>query len=177
MHRFPDIVSIGMPIVNIGRLIGMNARGRTPFGQRMLAARREARLTQVQVCKALDIAQSTLSELESIANSSGKVVEFAALYGRDPLWLATGEGASEASGKSHLDAAQEREADVQQIATIYANLSPTERRRFLHLLAAARDDAPVLGDDWGELWTSRNTEQLIDETRARTASKKQRRLG
>lgn len=85
--------------------------------------------------------------------------------------------APRSSGKSHLDAAQEREADVQRIATIYANLSPTERRRFLHLLAAARDDAPVLGDDWGELWTSRNTEQLIDETRARTASKKQRRLG
>ena len=82
------------------------------------------------------------------------------------------------SGKSHLDAAQEREADVQRIATIYANLSPTERRRFLHLLAAARDDAPVLGDDWGELWTSKNTEQLIDETQARTTrTTRKRRLG
>lgn len=69
--------------------------------------------------------------------------------------------------------------DVQQVATIYANLSPTERRRFLHLLAAARDDAPVLGDDWGELWTSntKSTEQVIDETRPRTKRATKRSLG
>lgn len=70
------------------------------------------------------------------------------------------------SGKSHVDADQVVDAEVQRIATVYANLSPTERRRFLHLLAAARDDAPVLGDDWEQAWTSRNTERVIDETKA-----------
>ena len=70
--------------------------------------------------------------------------------------------------------------DAQQVATIYANLTPTERRRFLHLLAAAKDDAPVLGDNWGELWTSTtHTEQLIDEgrTTTRPAGNKKRRVG
>ena len=176
MHRFPDIVSIGAPIVNIGRLIGMNVRGRTPFGQRMLEARRAAKLTQVQVCKALDIAQSTLSELETTANSSGKVAEFAALYQRHPLWLATGEEAS--SEAVHIDPDQKLDPEALRVATVYANLTPTERRRFQHLLAAARDESPLLGDQWGELWTTQRKEREIDETRATTrATSKKRRLG
>lgn len=59
-------------------------------------------------------------------------------------------------------------SEAQQVAEIYADLSPTERRRFLHLLAAARDDAPVLGDNLEPLWTSsRNKERVIDETTTR----------
>jgi hypothetical protein len=105
------------------------------------------------------------------------VAEFAVLYRRDPLWLATGGGDhAPSSEKVHLDAGQSLDAESQQIATAYANLSPTERRRFRHLLAAARDDALMLGDDRGELWTSRSKEQLIDETRTGTPGKK-RRLG
>ena len=58
----------------------------------MLEARDHAGLTQVQVREKLKLAQSTLSELEATASSSGRVVEFARLYGCDPTWLATGEG-------------------------------------------------------------------------------------
>src|SRR4051794_26748677 len=91
MYRVADIMNIGMPIVNIGKLIGMNERGRTPFGQRMHLARKRAKLTQVQVRDALSVAQSTLSELETTAHSSGRTAEFAALYNCDARWLATGE--------------------------------------------------------------------------------------
>lgn len=67
-------------------------RGRTPFGQRMLEARKEAKLTQMQVCKALDISQGTLSEAEHVANTSGHTPRFAELYRVSATWLATGEG-------------------------------------------------------------------------------------
>jgi len=67
--------------------------------------------------------------------------------------------------------------EVEKVAAAYANLSPAERRRFLHLLAAARDDAPMLGIDWETLWTTRSKEQLIDETAPRRVGNKKRRLG
>ena len=82
-------------------------------------------------------------------------------------------GVEQSSEKLHLDASQLVDAEVQQVATVYANLTPTERRRFLHLLAAAQDDAPVLGDDWGQAWITRSgTERLIDETRARPSKER-----
>jgi transcriptional regulator with XRE-family HTH domain len=95
MYRHPDIVENGLPIVHIGKLMTMakrSERERTAFGQRMLQARERAGLTQLQVRQALTLAQSTLSELEATALSSGRTVEFARLYGCDPQWLSTGEG-------------------------------------------------------------------------------------
>lgn len=78
----------------------------------------------------------------------------------------------------HIDADQKLDPEALQIATVYASLTPTERRRFQHLLAAARDDSPVLGDQQGdETWTSRKTERVIDETKPRTSTTKKRRLG
>jgi transcriptional regulator with XRE-family HTH domain len=94
-HRHSDSVLNGLPIVYIGRLIGMVKRAdrdRSEFGRRMLKAREEAGLTQEQVREALKISQGTLSELEGMAQSSGYTVAFAALYGCDAKWLATGEG-------------------------------------------------------------------------------------
>ncbi len=66
--------------------------GRTKFGTRMLAAREQAGLTQLEVRSRLDISQSTISELENSANGSSRVAEFASLYKVDPMWLATGKG-------------------------------------------------------------------------------------
>jgi transcriptional regulator with XRE-family HTH domain len=68
-------------------------RERTPFGLRMLEARNAAGLTQKQVRDALGIAQSTLSELETEAHSSGYTSQLAALYKVDAHVLATGEAA------------------------------------------------------------------------------------
>lgn len=65
---------------------------RTPFGARMFQARKDAKLTQMAVTKAMNISQSTLSEAENKAHSSGLVAQFAELYKVSPLWLATGDG-------------------------------------------------------------------------------------
>lgn len=95
MYRHADILENGLPIVHIGKLMHMakrSERERSAFGRRMLLARERAGLTQTQVRDALKLAQSTLSELEGPALTSGRTVEFAALYGCDPRWLATGEG-------------------------------------------------------------------------------------
>lgn len=98
-HRIADIMNSGLPIVNIGRLIGMEKskekRGKSSFGLRMTAARKAAKpkLTQDDVCEAIQISQGTLSGLENDAQGSSYTVEFAKLYGVDPHWLATGEGA------------------------------------------------------------------------------------
>lgn len=92
----PLLCCIGLPFVNIGKVISMpsktSARERTPFGLRMFRARERAKLTQMDVKDALGISQGTLSELERTAASSGKVVEFAKLYGVDAVWLSTGDG-------------------------------------------------------------------------------------
>lgn len=95
MYRHPDILENGFPIVHIGKLMSMGKRSereRTPFGKRMLEAREHAHLTQKEVQKLMGVSQSTLSGLEGPDASSSRTVEFARLYGCDPIWLATGEG-------------------------------------------------------------------------------------
>jgi transcriptional regulator with XRE-family HTH domain len=69
----------------------MNTRGRTEFGRRLLAARLQSKLTQVQAAEAVGIKQGTLSELERSGQSSALLPQLAHLYGADPYWLATGE--------------------------------------------------------------------------------------
>lgn len=97
-HRFADIVSNGIPIVNIGKLVRMRPSARSPFGQRLYEARKRAKLTQGQAAKALKISQGTLSELENSGQGSAHTVGLANLYGCDPNWLATGEGSHVRSG-------------------------------------------------------------------------------
>ncbi|CAG9260856.1 Transcriptional regulator, XRE family [Burkholderia diffusa] len=72
--------------------IGMNepTHGRTPFGERLLAARKQRHLTQKQVEAYVGIAQSTLAALEKDGTSSGFVVALALLYRVNPYWLALG---------------------------------------------------------------------------------------
>lgn len=75
-------------------------RERTPFGLRLLEARKAAGLSQKAVEAAIGIPQSTLAELESAASSSGYTAQLAALYGVDAVTLATGEPAP-ARGVAH----------------------------------------------------------------------------
>jgi transcriptional regulator with XRE-family HTH domain len=65
---------------------------RTDFGQRMFDARTAKKLTQVQVRNRLHISQGTVSEAETTGHGSVYVVDFAMLYGVNPVWLARGEG-------------------------------------------------------------------------------------
>jgi len=77
-------------------------RGRSDFGKRLLAAREAAGLTQAAVCKALDISQGTLSQLEREALTSRYTTQLANLYGVDPYVLAEG---TRPSGARTLDQA------------------------------------------------------------------------
>lgn len=58
----------------------------------MLEAREAAGLTQMQVRERLGMSQGTLSGLERDALSTKRLVDFATLYGVNPVWLATGRG-------------------------------------------------------------------------------------
>lgn len=82
----------GLPIVNIGKLLPMATRGRTAFGLRMYEARKRAKMTQEKAAEVVGIAQSTLSELETVANGSTYTVKLAAVYGCSAAWLSDGIG-------------------------------------------------------------------------------------
>lgn len=120
----------------------MNTRDRTPFGSRMLIARKRAGLTQIQVQKALGVSQSTLSGLETEAHSSGKVVEYAMLYRVNPHWLATGEGDMDAP-------AVDRGAATAQSRGVAQNLS---YQAFTVPPLKTREDV-LSGRNLGELFT------------------------
>ncbi|WP_080419736.1 helix-turn-helix domain-containing protein [Burkholderia ubonensis] len=66
--------------------------GRTPFGERLLYARKQKRLTQKQVESRIGIGQSTLAQLELNGTGSAYTVALALLYGVSPFWLALNKG-------------------------------------------------------------------------------------
>lgn len=65
----------------------------TEFGERLRAARRYAKLSQVQLGRAVGLAQSTIAEAERKHEGSSKTAQIAAVTGVSATWLATGEGA------------------------------------------------------------------------------------
>jgi transcriptional regulator with XRE-family HTH domain len=67
-------------------------QGRTPFGERLLRARKHRGFTQKQVEMHVGIAQSNLAELELKGTGSSFTVSLALLYGVNPVWLALGKG-------------------------------------------------------------------------------------
>lgn len=95
---------------------------RTPFGLRMLEARRHAKMTQEQVCARMSMSQSGLAEAERKHHGSGRTVEFAALYGVSVRWLATGEGEMLAAEAMPTLAAKDDAAQAQNHALQLANL-------------------------------------------------------
>jgi len=64
----------------------------TDFGRRLKAARTHAKLTQVQLAKAVGMGQSTLAQLEREGFGSSFVVAIAKECGVSALWLSSGEG-------------------------------------------------------------------------------------
>lgn len=78
---------------------------RTPFGERAEAARRQAQLTQKDVCLKLGIRQSTLGDIETKSEGSTYTAQLAHLYKVDAYWLATGIGKMETEAESWRDLA------------------------------------------------------------------------
>ncbi len=89
--------------------------GRTKFGARMLAAREQAGLTQLEVRSRLKVSQGTISELENSAQGSSRVAEFAALYKVDPVWLATGRGAMQPQKKAPVEPEESDYAAIRRV--------------------------------------------------------------
>lgn len=65
---------------------------RTPFGERLLAARKYSKLSQEELAKRVGLSQSALAESEKTGQGSTKILQIAAATGVDPKWLATGQG-------------------------------------------------------------------------------------
>jgi transcriptional regulator with XRE-family HTH domain len=65
---------------------------RTEFGQRLYDARKRAKKTQVQLCKAVGMSQGNYTDLETSGQSSGFTPKIAAFLGVSVQWLAYGEG-------------------------------------------------------------------------------------
>lgn len=65
---------------------------RSEFGQRLFAARKLSKRTQVQVCKAVGLKQGSYAELESVGQGSSYTPKIAAYLGVNTEWLAYGEG-------------------------------------------------------------------------------------
>ena len=74
------------------RLGSMRDSTRTPFGERLVKARKRKGLTQTQLAKLVGMGQSTLTEAEKSGQGSSFTAQIAAACDVDELWLATGEG-------------------------------------------------------------------------------------
>jgi transcriptional regulator with XRE-family HTH domain len=99
----------------------------------MFEARQMAGLTQVQVRERLRISQGTLSELERTAHSTKRLVDFAALYGVDPTWLARGQGQHDANRTASVLSAAEpstaylTSAQARELLADFSELLPEEQ--------------------------------------------------
>lgn len=114
----------------------MESRERTAFGQRMYLARKRAGLTQKQVADRLgELGQSAVAGVERTAHATPRVVEYAKLYGVDPMWLARGDG------KGPDDSASILAAD--QIASYTVTRRPATIGETANLLAQALRDLPA----------------------------------
>lgn len=129
-NRLPDILPNGLPIRKPCTVSAMANRDRTPFGARMHQARKLAGMTQKEAAAAAGVSQSTLSELETDAHSSGYTPIFAGIYGVDAMALATGEPTPPAHGSS---------ASVAQVVALAARLDDVGRAALLHYARGLTD--------------------------------------
>jgi transcriptional regulator with XRE-family HTH domain len=118
--RRPEIVKgmfmkqiIGTPILKVNRnsnLVSVNNIGMS-IGQRIRAARKNAKLTQAELAAKVGMKQGSLSELET-GESTGTtlVASIAAALGVSALWLETGKGVPNAIEVDRAEAEHEQKA-------------------------------------------------------------------
>lgn len=98
------------------------------FGLRLRAARKHAKLTQVQLAKAVGMSQGSLSEAELSAAGSSFTPQLATACGVNAHWLATGEGQMLGSSASN----------------IHYSTTPEERPPLVHSLQALDEHVNAL---------------------------------
>lgn len=73
----------------------------TEFKDRLKSARKHARMTQIELAKAVGTSQGSISDLEAGRNkTSTNTVKMAQILGVNPDWLATGQGSMLATKSS-----------------------------------------------------------------------------
>lgn len=82
----------GMAIAGIGKIAAMTRKNRTPYGSRLVQARKQAGLGQVELARRVGIAQSTLAAAEWSALGSRHTPKIAKVLGVNPVWLQNGTG-------------------------------------------------------------------------------------
>ena len=135
---------------------------RSEFGQRLLDARKFAKLTQVQLADAVGMAQANLSELERSGQGSTYTPAIAVRCGVDVNWLAYGKGEM----KPIVDAIQIAQHDalslrrqhiIEDVAqSISRYTTPEDLRRLSAKMGA------LLDADWEALTYPKQTQE-VDE--------------
>lgn len=117
----------------------LETRDRTAFGQRLLAARKFAKLTQKELGDQTGIGQSGIAYLESKGQASEQTWLIAQVCGVRAAWLARNDGVM-VGPETELDAAR----DVAQEALPQYLTAPNNARDYrtiAHDLAAALENA------------------------------------
>lgn len=101
--------------------------------ERLIAARRDAGLSQKEVAKRTGISQPTYSDLERVKGKGTKhLVKIAAVLGVNPDWLASGRGPRNRGG----DPAE------QELVALFQGLTADQQRMLLAMLRSASDGQP-----------------------------------
>lgn len=86
----------------------------TDYGKRLKKARKDAGLTQAELCKKTGIAQSTISTAEREGQGSNDVL-YALATGVDPLWLSTGNESETAVKPSNVVTIERRQCTPTEV--------------------------------------------------------------
>lgn len=127
----------------------MKNQDSTPFGKRLQKARKDAGFTQQSVAKKIGMSQGTLAELERDGQGSSYTPALAALYGVDPLYLATGK-VSQSQKENFEGLALSRKAEeahppptpkqLGELILLFMKLRPESRETVLQGVRAAADE-------------------------------------
>ncbi|STZ55553.1 Uncharacterized HTH-type transcriptional regulator CBU_1416 [Moraxella lacunata] len=122
------------------------------FKDRLKLARKNAKMTQVELAKAVKTSQGSISDLESGRNkTSTNTLQLAQVLNVDPNWLATGQG--EMTAKPTIDELRQR------IKAIENRKSEVEPSDFL----SANDPTPIISWVAAGSWSSSDVVEWLDE--------------
>jgi len=115
-------------------------RDRTEFGQRLLTARKHARLTQIELGEKTGLGQSAIAYLESKGLASEKTWLIAQVCGVRTAWLANNDGPM-LGYETDVDAA--REVMQEDLPRYLEPNSAKDYRTIVHTLAASLEESGI----------------------------------
>lgn len=103
----------------------------------MVAARKHARLTQVQLAKAVGVSQSSIGEAEKKGLGSSYTPQIAVVCGVDAHWLATGEGQMVPDATQPMPGGPRLSAHALLLAECFDMLKDSQARHLAYNAATA----------------------------------------